>query len=580
MMRASKCFVDWIAPALMLLSLLAWPSFAHAGSDRSEPSLARQLERLLRHDPEKERDTFLAEAMKLAAKGKEALEARKSERRKRNSDLENLSAAELRLHFQDDPNLLASREVRALEEIARLLQSDASTNASASIRELIEGLKNSRRSPVPERIGALSPWRMWLQNFDRSIGHGTEPAANLPMTGGNVALDANPLPSPFWNRPESIGSQNLAIGFGRSELPDYSSKIWNYAGPKTGAGTHPGFDVRSGKVRLKVKFGEAKSEPFTARIFHALGYNVDPTDFAGEIKVSYSRRILREFNLRHPLEMQLRPFWIPVTTLNLQPYQDPFAFVLKAVMKDGRELTGAELKSDLLIDPRRARPEDDPENFRIEVESQIAHLLFGPVNIQPEETVGENVGFWDFRGLGHENLRELRGAGLLAAWLGWFDSRYDNTRLRIVREEDGNSRLLFFFSDLGAGMGSGRGYLIRHGEDPEAMEDSFTEPEIRRGRGRMTTPFRITNYETIVPTEAFRRMTPDDARWMARMIAALKQEQIHSALIASGYDTSEAALYLEKLLIRRNKMFEDLGMEMVPADIARPSDSFPAKAAF
>src|SRR6185437_10202087 len=56
-------------------------------------------------------------------------------------------------------------------------------------------------------------------------------------------------------------------------------------------------------------------------------------------------------------------------------------------------------------------------------------------------------------------------------------------------------------------------------------------------------------------------MTADDARWMARLIGQLTENQIREALIAAGYDNAEARLYLEKLLSRRDQMIRDLKLE-------------------
>lgn len=559
MMRALRFSSDWLILGIVLLltAASAVASPVHPCSLENK-SLSQRLEHLLRHDPKTEMDQIRARAERLVPEAKAALDRRKAVRREQSQYLATLPTHELRQHFHNHPDLLPAREIRALEEILRLADSNSQSSRSA-IQELLTGLRNYRRSPVPERVGALTPWRLWLQNMDRTIGHGTTPALNLAPGAISDASRRDPLPSGFWRRPQSISTQDVASGFGRAAVPDYTIFLWDYAGPKTSAGTHAGFDVRAGKLRLKVKFGEEHSEPFTARIFHALGYNVDPTDCVSEMKVRYSRRLFREFNMRQPLPMRLRPFWIPVATLDLQPYHDPFNFIRAAVTKDGRRLSGSELKAALLLDPHGDRPENDPANFNPEFEMQLSHLLIGPVNVQPEDSLGENVGAWDFGGLGHEDLRELRGAGLLAAWLGWFDARFDNTRLRIVRDGD-RTELRFFFSDLGAGMGSGRGYLTRNGEQLAAMEDCFTSPEIVRGPGHMTTPFRVRNFETIVPVPAFQRMTSEDARWMGRMIGALTREQLRSALLASGYDAPRAERYLEKLLKRRSIMLLNLAL--------------------
>jgi hypothetical protein len=201
-----------------------------------------------------------------------------------------------------------------------------------------------------------------------------------------------------------------------------------------------------------------------------------------------------------------------------------------------------------------------PENFRTNVEAELDYLVMAPANVQPRDGPTQSIGSWDFGELVHENLRELRGAGLLAAWLGWFDSRADNTKLRLVRDAE-DVQLLHFFSDLGGGMGSGTGLFSPRGEDPNKFTWTFTTPEIVRGPGQMTTPFRIQQFKPTVPTEAFAAMTGDDAGWMARLIGQLTENQLRAALIASGYDNIEARLYLEKLISRRDRMIIDLRLQ-------------------
>jgi hypothetical protein len=227
------------------------------------------------------------------------------------------------------------------------------------------------------------------------------------------------------------------------------------------------------------------------------------------------------------------------------------------VFKDGREVSGRKLKQMLFVNSDRHHPEAFPEDFRADIEEGLDYVIMASVNVQPKDVPTENIGPWEFRGLDHEHRRELRGVALLAAWLGWNDSRYDNTRLRVTRM-NGHEELQHFFSDLGAGMGGTAGWVSLHGEDPNAFAWRFTQAEIVRGPGCMTTPFRIVNYHPIVATPAFREMTADDARWMARLIGQLTEEQIRAALIASGYDAAEAKLYQEKLVSRRDQMVKDL----------------------
>jgi hypothetical protein len=287
---------------------------------------------------------------------------------------------------------------------------------------------------------------------------------------------------------------------------------------------------------------------------------VEPVDFVAGLKIRYDRRFFREFHLRKELRTRVTALGMfRVWTIDLQKRRDPFRYIATAVMKDGQSIDGAELKARLLRDPQRAFPEAHPENFRTEVEEQIDHLVTVPANVQQDDPASRSIGPWDFEGLGHEHRRELRGAGLLAAWLGWCDSRFENTRLKVVNTGDGR-QLKHFFSDLGGGLGKSIGPISRHCESPNDFAWTFTEPAKVRGKGRMTTPFRITGYEPIEDTGAFKQMTVDDARWMARWIGRLTEKQIVEGLVASGFDSAQVRLYTEKLISRRDRMIRDLDL--------------------
>lgn len=525
------------------------------------------LNELARLDPRSETNlATLADIAEIVAKaGDKAAKAEKKLARN-SDDLKNLPTAELQRRFTDEVSKYQPRAAATIERLISEIPNvpdDASRNRRVmDILEVQASLRQAREPLVPTHLGILTPWLFLRQNASNKIARGTTTAANLAKTktSGGDAGRSDPLHSTFWTRPIEISRQDLYAGFSRDRLLRLEDSICDYNAPKVSSGTHAGFDVEYEGQRYKIKFGEVNSEPFTARIFYALGYHVDPTDYAPGIKVRYNRRMLREFHLRKPLTMQITPFGIRVRTVQLQKHYDPFRFITTAVFRDGRQVSGMTLKEVLFKNPHVEHPEDSPENFRPEIESALDYLIMAPANVQRRDQPTQSIGSWEFSGLGHENLRELRGAGLLAAWLAWFDSRSDNTKLRIERDAD-DVQLQHFITDLGGGMGQGKGWFSPHGEDPNDFTWTFTEPQVVRGSGRMTTPFHVDHFKPVVPTSAFAAMTPDDARWMARLIGQLTEDQLRAALIASGYDNAEARFYLEKLISRRDRMIRDLGLE-------------------
>jgi hypothetical protein len=443
--------------------------------------------------------------------------------------------------------------------------------------EVARSVENWRRPPIPTRVEVSSiPFRL-LDYLCRPVGKGTCAATNIHARGDKADLSRiDPPDSSFWKKPADIAQADLFHSLGRSDWPDYESIRWEYEGPKTSFGSNPGFKIKHDKLELKVKFGELHSEPFATRIFHALGYNVEQTDYARCLRIKYDRRLFREFHLRKELELKIRVLGIlPGGHVRMQKRYDPFDFITGAVLKDGVRLTGEELKQHLLRDPQRSKAEDNPNNFDTTFEQQIDYITTTAANVQLRDERAANLGLWEFSGLGHEDLRELRGVALLAAWLGWLDARFNNTRIKFVTTDERNE-LRHYFSDLGAGLGKSVGFFSWSSDNPEAFDWTFTRPPRRQGKGRMTIPFRIVNYRPIDRVPAFQAMTVDDARWMARMIGRFTEAQIVQALVASGFNSAEVRLLSEKLISRRDRMIADLELadEIAPLRPQAVSQNF------
>jgi hypothetical protein len=535
-------------------------------------------------------------------------------------ELADLSYSELKQYFSEPKDFISDKDRRGWKELRSLSLKALERSDPAGrqhyywqIQEIAGAICNNHRSPSPPYMDLLQPPLYYMDYAHNPIATGHRIASNLKPSNpqppeGHVhsqlstqhsQLNNDPLPSTFWVRPQSIGQRDLYHGFGRKELTDFESSLWTYAGPKTSYGGCPGFEAQSDSGRIKVKFAETTSEPFTARIFWALGYHVEPTDYVHSLKLKYDRRFFREFHMRKDVQMKVRALFIPLHTVNLQQRHDPFDYVFVTVLKNGEHVSGSNLKRNLFHDPMREHPEDFAENFRAEFEQQIDYLVTTPANVQTREADVKSIGPWDFASLDHSERREVRAAGLLGAWVGWFDSRFENTRLKIIQPSTFNGKdgptlagsssgpelptsLRHYFTDLGGGLGKATGVLSRHCECPNDFPWRFTGPANFTSLPRTRHPqpskaperklfsttmapsgggFRIVDYEPIEDTEAFRQMTIDDARWMARLIAQLAEDQIVQALIASGFDAAEVRIYTEKLASRRDWMLRDLGLD-------------------
>jgi hypothetical protein len=469
--------------------------------------------------------------------------------------------------LERDPASGADKRIyRGLKELRRLTKDWLASTDPAHAAEISNAwsetaaaMVNMERPPVPKRVDFFqTPW-LFIKRLNRPVGRGRTESSDVRLFDDADSSKVDPLPSTFWQRPSDLPGKNLYYGFDRTNLLLPEGAICAYAGPKESFGRNPGFSVELQGKRLKIKFAEVSSEPFAARMFSALGYYVDPTDYVRGVRVSYSRAMLREFNSRKPLAT---PFtflrFVPLFTLRLQQHYDPFHYIAQVVLTNGTVWSGADFKRQLFVDSTRPEPEADPANFRPGVESKIAYLETVPASVQTR--VGKSIGPWDFGQLDHSSRRELRGAALLAGWLGWFDTRFDNTRLRIVKV-DGRPRLRHVFSDLGGVLGKTSGVLYCRGELPNSFPWRFTRPIGRPKAPAHPIPFPLHGYKPITYTAAFAEMTLQDARWMGRRIGALTEPQITQALVASGFDSAQTCLYVEKLISRRDRMVLDLQLD-------------------
>jgi hypothetical protein len=441
---------------------------------------------------------------------------------------------------------------------------EARCKALVELAEIGDSLDLDTRDPTPQRIDVFYAPFLYYDLMHNPVAKGTTPASNAD---GN----SDPVRSTFWSRPKNIASQNLYEAFGPIVRVD--EEICAYDEAKTSYGTTPGFTMKCRTGAIKVKFGENQyrgrsTEVALTRLFQAVGYHVEPSDYAPRVLVRYDRSLLLEFNSRKSLDITITVLgFIPVYRKIVQTPQDPFGYIRSAVMKDGTVLSPESLASKLLrpeILERSARaskkhPRGTSSEHYLqeagEFERRIDHLVLDEANVQMDDVGGPKIGPWSWDRLGHADRREVRGVALMFAWTNCFDVRWDNNRLK--RDGDGLRHLI---SDLGNGLGRADNFRV---DAPGLVNEfpwTFTEAPVVDDGGRERKPFRIVTYQPVFGNDAFRNMTVDDARWMARLIAQLTESQMQQALIAAGYTSAEVRLYTDKLVSRRDRMIQDLGL--------------------
>lgn len=575
--------------ALVVAAALAWsaPHATGAGRRAVDPRLCETLA------PEQTRFTFRQERWDLRDPGDlralgEALDR----------EMQSLDSA--KGPEKDPPQPAGDSLRRALAHMRSLTEEALGAKGSpcaalVEIAEIGDSLDLDTRPPVPKRLDVIQvPFYYW--NIVHSpVGIGKDRAVNLarvPAPGSDASL-VDPLPSTFWSRPKDIASIDLYEEFG--PILKLGSEPCTYDEPKVSYGTTPGFSMKCGEREIKVKFGAIKfgapenserdSEAAATRLFGAVGFHVEPNDHAPEVRVRYDRRLILEFNSRKDMTLTITAFgFIPVYRVKVQSDEDPFQYIRSARMKSGEELSSEALANKLIradvlgrsVRAAKKNPKgtqaghyrDDAAVF----ERGIDHLVLMEANIQLRASGGQNIGPWGWDRLGHARRRELRGAALLAAWINYFDARWDNNRLKFLNDDrtrdaglgddragDDRARTTHFISDLGGAFGRADGVGADQGNRVNDFPWTFTEGPVKY-RGRETKPFRIVGYKPIFQNAAFREMTLDDARWMARLIGQLTENQIELSLIANGFTSAEVKLFTEKLISRRDAMIKDLGL--------------------
>ncbi len=364
------------------------------------------------------------------------------------------------------------------------------------------------------------------------------------------------------NKPSKIGFNlwqeketeklDLTLGFGRNSLPIDYNDIAKYDEPKTGYGTQPGYVIKYKKKKIKIKFKETKSEPFATRILWAMGYNVDPVDYIPFAKVKYDRKILTEYNSRKKMMMKITTLGITLKNKAYAVHRDPLSGMSEFVLKDGKTIPEKDLATFIYKNPKLEHPELVEGNFNEENEERIDYIVTKEAQIQ-ESTDAVRVGPWSYNDFDHQHYREVRGLVLFAAWLNWYDARFDNNRLLIMPDENGEDHVKFYLNDVGSVLGKVvrevHAFQNSHG-DLENFPDRFTT--------RRAGKFRFKKFRVMDKNLAFRNSTIDDVVWMAKLILRLSPEQIEQALKGSGFSQTEVKGFLDKILSRRDYMKKDL----------------------
>jgi len=219
----------------------------------------------------------------------------------------------------------------------------------------------------------------------------------------------------------------------------------------------------------------------------------------------------------------------------------------------------------------------------------------------------------------HEDRRDLRGARVISAWLGHFDSREQNTMTTWMAADKENKdaspgHTIHWYIDLGDCFGSrwewdqmsrklNHSYYL---DLADMAVDAVTLgiPQRPWDRAKLTPGAEMFSYFNAAdfepdewkggyPNPAFQRMTERDAAWAARIVTRFDDEAIAQAITVADYSNAFHRAFLQNALVKRRdkirqRYFSKLsplsdvtvkGGRVCATDLARdagtwPSDSF------
>ena len=392
-------------------------------------------------------------------------------------------------------------------------------------------------------------------------------AVNLAQHGGDSGADDPMPPSSFWHKRADIASKEMYYGFGRDSLPSLDGMVCTYHKSKQTRGHFGGFEVKCKEFgKVKLKFGEQYSQPVAHRIFWALGFNTIPVDTVATAKVKWDPRILTEYNSHGDETMTVSLLGIPIIKRHLQEYQDPMDPVDAVIMTDeqGKEITvfpnrdWSDFKSKLFKNPS-GKPELVTDNFNNAFADRIKYFVYRNVNFRTKDDEGNDdeifLGNWDWNGEGNPGLRENRGFAFLSAWFNQYDSWVHNNKL-YMSEKDGKRTFRRIVTDLGGCLGPAieAGKMTPH--RPNEFPWEFTRP-LRPSETAI--PLNST-FHNIRENVAMINADVDDARWMAGYMAQITGKQILEALMSSRMPSAMVRVFYNKLVHRRNRALNDLGL--------------------
>jgi hypothetical protein len=404
------------------------------------------------------------------------------------------------------------------------------------------------RNAANVKTRELDQYYDMLENSFAERGERNKKGHIVPAQGVNTL--GEPI-DPAWYNPrhyfKPMSEEELVRGSGGNNPPSAGGS-WTVVSAKN-EGISPGFVMTDDKGdRYFVKF-DPKTNPematgaemISARLFHALGYNV-PDNYL--ISVTRERLVVGS----------------NVTIIDTEGRK--------------RRMNNGDLDKLLAKVPKTGNGQ-----YRAIASIQIPGKPVGPFKYfgtrpdDPNDVVP------------HEHRRDLRGLFVFCAWLNHNDSRAINNFDALVAE--GSTQYVrHYLQDLGATLGSastfakpaarGGEYYLDFKEAPKQMVTFGLAvpywarakfPDNRAVGGFDSAAFRPDQWIPDYPNSAFLNRLPDDDFWAAKQVMAFSDEQIRAVVKVAQFSDPRAEKYVaDTIIARRDKIGKTFFPKVLPLD--------------
>lgn len=263
-----------------------------------------------------------------------------------------------------------------------------------------------------------------------------------------------------------------------------------------------------------LKWGdEVHTDVVGSRIFASLGFDVDHPYFYGKNKLTLVFEDHSEIKNVNELASKIKTNY----GIDISPFISSFGVITEEMTKSTKDL----------------------KNF---VGQQYARFFKCAVEARPDR-VKRLGSFLPYEEI-NAHRKDLKGVLLAHLFIGNWDTKESNTLLTTVHDGNYNYRISAVFSDLGAGMGIKRNFLVQDFKFGLVNEFSWEVVSIKNNKIRVHDEI-----NEILP--AYKNAGYEDLYWMATQIALIDEFNLRKMVRKAHWPEPIEELYVHKLASRR-----------------------------